>query len=72
MKKKRFSEEQIIKILKRHEAGEKAQDLCREFGVHETTFYNWRKEYNEENPHSSLGYLTPKEFANKEGLVLTA
>lgn len=32
---------------------------------------NWRKEYNEENPHSSLGYLTPKEFAEKEGMMLT-
>lgn len=31
----------------------------------------WRKEYNEENPHSSLGYLTPKEFAQKEGIMLT-
>lgn len=32
----------------------------------------WRKEYNEENPHSSLGYLTPKEFAKKEEIMLTA
>lgn len=31
----------------------------------------WRKEYNEENPHSSLGYLTPKEFAKKEVRMLT-
>jgi putative transposase len=33
---------------------------------------SWRKEYNEENPHSSLGYLTPKEFAQKEQVMLTA
>ena len=32
---------------------------------------NWRKEYNEERPHSSLGYLTPKEFAEKEKIMLT-
>jgi putative transposase len=31
----------------------------------------WRKEYNEENPHSSLGYLTPKEFAKNEKIMLT-
>ncbi len=31
----------------------------------------WRKEYNEENPHSSLKYLTPKEFAEKEKIMLT-
>lgn len=45
MKKKRFSEEQIIKILKRQEAGEKPKDLCRELGIHETTFYNWRRKF---------------------------
>ena len=32
----------------------------------------WRREYNEDNPHSSLGYLTPKEFAKKEKIMLTA
>ena len=33
---------------------------------------SWRMEYNGENPHSSLGYLTPKEFAKKEEIMLTA
>ncbi len=45
MKKKRFSEEQIIKALKRHEAGENAKDLCRELGIHQTTFYGWRRKF---------------------------
>tara|TARA_Y100001958_G_C21218763_1_gene544155 strand:- start:1020 stop:1271 length:252 start_codon:yes stop_codon:yes gene_type:complete len=35
MKRKRFSEEQIIKALKRFEAGEKPKELCRELGIHE-------------------------------------
>lgn len=46
MKKKKFTEEQIIKTLKRVEAGEKAKDVCRELGVHEQTFYNWKKKYS--------------------------
>lgn len=45
MKKNRFTEEQIIKILKRNEAGEMAKDLCREFGIHQTTFYGWKRKF---------------------------
>ena len=45
MKKKRFTEEQIVKVLKRLEAGEKAKDLCRELGVHEQTVYNWKNKF---------------------------
>ena len=37
--KKQFTEEQIIKVLKRGEAGEKATDLCRELGVSMQTIY---------------------------------
>ncbi len=43
--KKRFTEEQIIKVLNRHEAGEKAKDLAREIGVAEPTFYHWKKKF---------------------------
>ena len=43
--KKRFSEEQIIKTLRRLEAGEKAKELCRELGIHEQTLYVWKKKY---------------------------
>jgi putative transposase len=45
MKRKRFSEEQIIEILKLHSAGAKAADLCRQHGISETTLYNWRTRY---------------------------
>ncbi len=45
MKKSRFTESQIVSILKAHEAGRKTSDLCRENGISEATFYNWRKKY---------------------------
>ena len=43
--KKRFSEEQIIKAIKSHEAGTKVEDICREMGISSGTFYNWRSKY---------------------------
>ena len=42
MKRSRFSEEQIIGILKEHQAGATAADLCRKHGVSDATFYKWR------------------------------
>ena len=45
MKRARFSEEQIIGILKEHEAGAKCADLCRKHGMSEGTFYNWKSKY---------------------------
>ena len=43
--KKRYSEEQIIKAIKQHEAGAKVEDICREMGISSGTFYNWRSKY---------------------------
>ena len=45
MKKKRFTEEQIITALKEHEAGAKVADIIRRVGISEATFYNWRSKY---------------------------
>ena len=45
MKKSRYREEQIIGILKQHEAGVKTADLCREHGISDATFYNWKAKY---------------------------
>jgi putative transposase len=45
MKKKRYTEEQIIGAIKAHEAGEKVADICRRLGIAEGTFYNCRAKY---------------------------
>jgi putative transposase len=45
MKRKRFTEEQIIGALKEHELGAKTADLCRKHGISEATFYNWKSKF---------------------------
>jgi len=46
MRKSRFSETQIIPALLRQDSGEKARDICREVGIIEPTFYNWKSKYS--------------------------
>lgn len=45
MKKSRFTETQIVSILKLQEAGLSVKDICREHGLSEATFYNWKSKY---------------------------
>ena len=45
MRKSRFSEEQIVKILTLHENGLKVAEICRQHGISEQTYYRWKSKY---------------------------
>lgn len=45
MKKSRFTEAQILKVLKAQEEGKKVSEICRGYGISEPTFYNWKSKY---------------------------
>ena len=45
MKRSRFSEEQIIEILRQAESGVRVVDLCRQHGISDATFYKWRSKF---------------------------
>lgn len=46
MKKSKFTETQIITMLKEHESGKKTTDICREHGISQATFYKWQSKYS--------------------------
>ena len=46
MKKTRFTETQIVKVLKEHDGGRKLEDICRELDISKATFYNWKSKYS--------------------------
>jgi putative transposase len=46
MKKTKFTESQILEMLKQAEAGVPASDICREYGVSGATFYKWKAKYS--------------------------
>jgi putative transposase len=45
VRKRRYTEEQIIKVLREQESGLKVPELCRKYGISEQTFYRWRSKY---------------------------
>jgi len=45
MVRKRYTEEQIIAVLREGEAGAKVADLCRKYGISDATYYNWKARY---------------------------
>lgn len=45
MKRSRFKETQIVRILKEVEGGRSVKDICREHGISDTTYYNWKAKF---------------------------
>ena len=63
MKKTRSTESQIIKTLSQQESGRTVTEICREYGVHQATFYNWKSKYGGMNA-SQLKRLKELEEEN--------
>ena len=56
MKKSKFTEEQILFALKQGDAGQPIADVCRQMGISEATYYNWKKRY------ADMGLLEIREL----------
>jgi len=56
--KKRFTDEQIIQMLKEQEAGEKTADLCRRYGISQGTFYKYKSKYGGMEPSDAARLRT--------------
>ena len=64
MKKSKYSENQIVSILNQAEAGTPVPDLCREHGISNATFYNWRSKYGGMDA-SMLSHMKELEEENR-------
>ena len=64
MRRGQFTEDQIIGVLREHEAGVKKAELCRKHGISDATFYNWKAKYGGMTV-SEAARLAPAEFTNR-------
>ena len=64
MKKSKFTEHQIIQIIKAVEAGRTVKDVCREHGISEATYYNWKSKYGGMEA-SDIRRLKDLEYENR-------
>ena len=71
MNRSRFSEEQIIGILKEHQAGLSANELCRKHGISDVTFYKWRSKYDGMEVSDARGLKTLESESAKLKKMLT-
>jgi putative transposase len=58
MKKSRYTDTQIVNILKQNQAGESVANLCREYGMSQATFYKWRSKYDDALPSHATELFT--------------
>ena len=75
MRRSRFSEDQIIAVLKEQEAGAKTAEVCRRHGISEQTFYRWKSKYgglevSEAKRLKSLGHEVARLRAHEENARL--
>ncbi len=65
MKRSKFTESKIVSILNEHERGRSANDICRELGISQATFYNWKSKFGGMNA-SQLKRLKELEEENSK------
>ncbi|GAB7555797.1 hypothetical protein NRB_53190 [Novosphingobium sp. 11B] len=70
MKRARFTEEQIIGVLKEQEAGAKTADLARRHGVSEATIYNWKAKYGGSTGRRHSGSIARRSWRSDAGATV--